>query len=250
MNITLLNAWAHQQTPMGGPPSQADRGVDGKPAAFQQIMRVMEKDMWPGSQPGRMTGDRLPQQSTHRAAPRGNLQMKTDQSAVARASAPNQRHSAAPCMSTRSSAAFVEAARERPGTAQPARRSTPVRAAAATPPIAMSPARPPSTWSSEPCSTIPALTASPVATRGFRCLEQVAKTPDTNDTTPYLITVMSGTNGISIALRVSNASADQLESLRHCALAEARSRGARDVRLVVNGIDHTPTSSQGTSHGH
>jgi hypothetical protein len=67
---------------------------------------------------------------------------------------------------------------------------------------------------------------------------------------PYRLTIMNGAAGVSIALRISAAHADDVETLTQNALDELDSHDARSVRLIVNGVEHIPTSSQGIPHGY
>ncbi|WP_429409515.1 hypothetical protein [Paraburkholderia sp. GAS82] len=55
---------------------------------------------------------------------------------------------------------------------------------------------------------------------------------------------------IAIAARIDHASAVDVDTLKQKAFAEARRHGAREVRLVINGIEQTPIYFPGTPYGH
>ncbi|MDR6411316.1 hypothetical protein [Paraburkholderia terricola] len=241
MKIALPNAWAGPSGPRAG----ARAAPEGKPAAFQQVLRVMEKEMWPGAEPGQMTGDRLPEPSARHAANSGNAQAasaaRPDVGAGAAALGRNRTPPA-------SSPSFTACVADSPAfalSAQPLRASTYAFSTTQTPaPVTPDAPRIPAPLAgphSPPTTLDLPASRAPVV----RPVERFPALTSASGTPPYRVTVMTGASGVSIALRVNNASADELESLKQNALAEARG-----VRLVVNGIDQTPTPSRGTSHGY
>ncbi|CAD6549096.1 hypothetical protein [Paraburkholderia metrosideri] len=224
--------------------------------AFEQVLRAMEKDMWPGAKAGRMTGDPLPGQ-TQPNAKKGVasvVALNADASAGARNAfvasagkldAATTSLNAAPRSGSRLPP--TSAAQHSGSGAQPDAEA--VLTVFETPsPLTPSQSR---TVSTESRVTHPP-SASTSTPRFMHSPVSPALMSLNADGTaaPYRLTVMNGAGGVSVALRVSAARADELDTLTQRALDELDSHGARGVRLIVNGVEPVPTSLRGLPHAY
>lgn len=237
--------------------NDARNAPDTSRPAFEQVLRVMEKNMWPGAKAGRMTGDQLPGQTRPGASTSfgGLSAFDADAETTARndsvANAGKSNAIAASSSSVRCrelrSPATMAAQRSANVLAQPDIESHVIEFKALSQLATVQNRTALPEDRSMPQLLSPALqtaiTPSPISPAAMPMNRESASAP-------YRLTIMNGAAGVSIALRVSAAHADDVETLTQNALDELDSHGARGVRLIVNGVEYIPTSSRGIPHGY
>ncbi|KGB98461.1 hypothetical protein [Burkholderia cepacia] len=215
--------------------------------SFHQLLRDMEKGMWDGARPGRMTGDTLPS-TTRRVADIRNSQQ---------ANTPDGKPPANPDV-TRSNTTLCSDVTP-PGRAPASRIATsssfePIRR---TPALAL----PPVVATTSVFLTVPSsqhsrerVTASAEPRRDDSVFIPSSPQPDSvtvaGNGAPFRVTVMNGTYGPSVAIRLYGSSCDDIDALSEHALAELRRQGITDARIVVNGTALAQSASPGANHGH
>ncbi|MBC8731557.1 hypothetical protein [Paraburkholderia sp. UCT2] len=254
MKLTVFPTWRNAPMSTASSPKP-----DARHAAFDQVLRVMEKVMWPGAKAGAMSENPAPARQLRTPAERYDHAPAFDARCCARDRSVDHASEPRGCASARSVRIDVEShARD----TEPA---LPDHDGAHAEHVTRSPITVASSSFSASGSTVhDALSreqavpyraaritssAAPIASRAANT-ESGASAGSAP--APYRLTVMTGEAGVSIALRINHAitNADEPDARAQRALDELRRAVPRAVRVVVNGVEHISTTSQGIAHGH
>jgi hypothetical protein len=245
MNIVTSSTWPDSPVQ----PTASRPSPDRESGAFQQTLRVMEKDMWPGAESGNTTGYRSPSTTAPRQGPaRDHVHVTFDTANNTRASTnafdpcskPPAGKLALLVVEDSSSPASSDTASRSPRQGPPARILeclAPYTHLVRAPVVEQCETRAPSTEA-----------VAPAPARGS--VNALTVPSNTDGAAPYRLNVIVEAGRVSIALRVDGMTPDDLDTLKQKALEQARRHGARDVRLVMNGVEQLPTLLPGSTHGH
>jgi hypothetical protein len=244
MNITASRAWSdvQGQTTFSDAPKDQDRG------AFQQALRVMEKNLWNGLESASPAGKKPVTTGAARPNPARGQAHAIPGTASSMVSPPGA-----------NAPSVMPAGRERVLTAsegQPA----PARAIVANGPVQREAAGAEGEYLAPYAQVARALTAGSDASRSpsgsanpppqSAGSSTPAKPADTANAIPYRLNVSVDAGAVSIVMRIDGASSREIETLKQKALAEARRHGTHNVRLVINGIAQTSNLLPGTPYGY
>ncbi|MGF6415806.1 hypothetical protein [Paraburkholderia sp. MM5482-R1] len=257
MKLTVFPTWRNAPMSTASSPKP-----DARHAAFDQVLRVMEKVMWSGAKAGALNEDPTPARQRRTPAERYDNAPAFDARSYARDRSVDHASEPRGCASARSARIDAESHARDTEPALPDHDGAHAGHVTGSPVTVAS-----SSFSASGSTVHDALSreqavpyraaritssAASIASRAAKAANTESGASAGSAPTPYRLTVMTGEAGVSIALRINHAitNADEPDARAQRALDELRRAVPRAVRVVVNGVEHFPTTSQGIAHGH
>jgi hypothetical protein len=251
MNITTSQFWPN-------PSAQASKprmSTEHDSGAFQRTLRSMENDMWAGAESEIPNGSRPSVEQSRRSPVQTHARVILQGAPDALMTASSTSSEFVGTTADRTYIFTANGYSLRPATSLSARKSLTQASErnwpdvqAGFPEVVREPILDPRV-APEPAA--PTRGTQRIVARALAYTPAAAPASSNADgATPYQLSVSVEGSGVSIALRLSRATSDDLAQLKQKALAEARRHGGRNVRLVVNGIDQITTSLRGASNGY
>jgi hypothetical protein len=245
MNIVTSRASSELPADSTGPRQSAAR----ESGAFDQTLRAMEKTLWAGAESGGANRNRsYPTESLRQSFPRNRANATLDAAGNTHAST----SAIVQCikLSTDGLSRFVVDDSLPSGSPDIVGKSAQqdprggISEQPVTYPHVVGASLP------EQCGTHASSPATTLSAPGRSLAGAATASSNSAGTVPYRSNVVIDAGRVSITLRVDGATPDQLEMLKQKALQQARRHGARDVRLVLNGVDQTSTLLPGPTHAY